>query len=100
MGLLCRKMAIDHRMLSYALWYSYILKPEQVAQHFAEYISKAFSWKKITLWCHQMETFPALLAICAENSLVTGEFLAQMASNAGPVNWCILASMGFNKLIR
>ena len=28
-------------------------------------------------WRHQMETFSALLAICAENSPVAGEFLAQ-----------------------
>ena len=28
-------------------------------------------------WRHRMETFSALLAICAGNSLVTGEFLAQ-----------------------
>ena len=28
-------------------------------------------------WCHQMETFSALLAICAGNSPVTGEFPAQ-----------------------
>ena len=28
-------------------------------------------------WCHQMETFPALLAVCAGNSPVTGEFPAQ-----------------------
>ena len=28
-------------------------------------------------WRHQMETFSALLAICAENSPVTGEFPAQ-----------------------
>ena len=28
-------------------------------------------------WCHQMETFSALLAICAGNSLVNGEFPAQ-----------------------
>ena len=28
-------------------------------------------------WCHQMETFSAILAICAGNSLVTGEFPAQ-----------------------
>ena len=28
-------------------------------------------------WCHQMETFSALLALCAENSSVTGEFLSQ-----------------------
>ena len=29
-------------------------------------------------WRHQMETFSALLAICVGNSLVTGEFPAQM----------------------
>ena len=28
-------------------------------------------------WCHQMETFSALLAICAGNSLVPSEFPAQ-----------------------
>ena len=28
-------------------------------------------------WCHQMETFSALLAICAGNSPVSGEFPAQ-----------------------
>ena len=28
-------------------------------------------------WCHQMETFSALLAICVGNSPVPGEFLAQ-----------------------
>ena len=28
-------------------------------------------------WRYQMDTFSALLAICARNSLVTGEFLAQ-----------------------
>ena len=30
-----------------------------------------------TWWRHQMETFPALLTICAGNSPVTGEFPAQ-----------------------
>ena len=38
-------------------------------------------WQSIKLpvawWCHQMETFSALLAICAGNSPVTGEFPAQ-----------------------
>ena len=29
------------------------------------------------LWCHQMETFSALLAICPGNSLVPGESLSQ-----------------------
>ena len=31
----------------------------------------------ISWWRHQMETFSALLAICAESSSVTGEFSAQ-----------------------
>ena len=31
----------------------------------------------VTWWRHQMETFSELLAICAGNSLVTGEFPAQ-----------------------
>ena len=35
-----------------------------------------------TWWRHQMETFSALLAICAGNSPVTGEFPAQR-----PVTW-------------
>ena len=36
------------------------------------YIIHVFSW-----WRHQMETFSALLAICAGNSPVSGEFPAQ-----------------------
>ena len=31
----------------------------------------------LSWWRHQMETFPALLAFCAGNSPVTGEFTAQ-----------------------
>ena len=40
--------------------------------------SKAMNWKRfLTWWRHQMETFSALLAICAGNSPVPGEFPAQ-----------------------
>ena len=35
------------------------------------------AWKLVIWWRHQMETFSALLAICAGNSPVTGEFPAQ-----------------------
>ena len=37
-----------------------------------------YLWSKIThtWWRHQMETFSALLAICAGNSPVTGEYPA------------------------
>ena len=41
-----------------------------------------------TWWRHQMETFSALLAICAGNSPVTDEFLAQIASDVEL--WCFL----------
>ena len=34
-------------------------------------------WAMITWWRHQMDTFSALLAFCAGNSPVTGEFPAQ-----------------------
>ena len=43
--------------------------------------SRLFMWRnpaqKKTWWRHQMETFSALLAICAGNSPVTGEYSAQ-----------------------
>ena len=47
------------------------------------YLSLAlFPWFSLRIirrswWCHQMETFSALLALCVENSSVTGEFPAQ-----------------------
>ena len=40
-------------------------------------IIKASCSLVITWWRHQMETFSMLLALCAGNSLVTGEFPAQ-----------------------
>ena len=45
-------------------------------------------------WRRQMETFSALLAICTGNSPVSGEFPAQMASNAEL--WCFLWSARIN----
>ena len=32
-------------------------------------------------WRHEMEAFSALLALCAENSLITGDFPSQMVSD-------------------
>ena len=40
-------------------------------------IKNSFSEAHITWWRHQMETFSTLLAICAGNSPVIGEFPAQ-----------------------
>ena len=41
--------------------------------------SKMVAMWNVPWWRHQMETFSALLALCAENSPVTGEFPSQMA---------------------
>ena len=38
---------------------------------------RSFQKSMLTWWCHQMETFSALLALCAGNSPVTGEFPSQ-----------------------
>ena len=46
------------------------------------YIKTHLSMTIHSWWRHQMETFSALLAICAGNSPVTGEFPAQR-----PVTW-------------
>ena len=40
--------------------------------HHTRDVHLGYAW-----WRHQMETFSALLAICAGNSPVTGEFPAQ-----------------------
>ena len=45
-----------------------------------------------TWWRHQMETFSALLALCAGNSPVTGEFLSQR-----PVTHSFGVSFDLNK---
>ena len=49
-------------------------KPKQAIQRTIEF---PVIWNTPTWWRHQMETFSALLAICAGNSSVTGEFPAQ-----------------------
>ena len=40
-------------------------------------------WDFATLWCHQMETFSVLLALCVGNSPVTGEFPTQRPVTRG-----------------
>ena len=51
----------------------------------------------LSWWRHQMETFSALLAICAGNSPVPGEFLAKM-----PVarSFDVFFDLGLNKRLR
>ena len=68
-----------------------ITRPQWVKWHVVNSLSNALSWLRkfvhnfvpivlLTIspwWRHQMETFSALLAICARNSPVPGEFPAQ-----------------------
>ena len=49
----------------------------------------ASSW-----WRHQIETFSALVALCAGNSLVTGEFHAQKTVTW---SWDVVFDMRLNK---
>ena len=54
-------------------------------------ISWLKSFRHSSLWSHQMETFSALLAICAGNSPVIGEFPAKGQWHAEL--WCFLCSV-------
>ena len=54
----------DHQSVSFGSWFC------NGAANFSEICH-------LTWWRHQMETFSALLALCAGNSSVTGEFPAQ-----------------------
>ena len=49
---------------------------------------ESFCLFKVIWWRHQMKTFSALLAICAGNSPVPGEFPAQSDAEL----WCFLRS--------
>ena len=54
-------------------WYQSVLK-------FFKWVAETWLQDSITndiWWRHQLETFPALLALCARNSPVTGEFPSQ-----------------------
>ena len=52
---------------------AFLFQPQLVKKHYHDIMIDAW-------WRHQMETFSALLALCAGNSPVTGEFPSQ-----GPV---------------
>ena len=51
----------------------------QYGKHTPQSVILHISFSNVTdyRWCHQMETFSALLALCAGNSLVTSEFPSQ-----------------------
>ena len=60
-----------YRNLNFPWWPKYMFHPS-FYQRICIEVKRTKSW-----WRHQMETFSALLAICARNSPVTGEFPAQ-----------------------
>ena len=68
--------SFDNGHFSFALWYSTV-------PHFMKLIVLILSSSTKRLgapwWRYQIETFSALLAICAGNLPVIGEFLAQMS---------------------
>ena len=52
--------------------FSFRLLSKYTAQNMKTFLLQGFTW-----WCHQMETFSALLALCAGTSPVPGEFRPQ-----------------------
>ena len=55
----------------------YFHTPQMDLFPLSDLISRVRDHAELARWCHQMETFSALLAICAGNSPVAGEFPAQ-----------------------
>ena len=66
---ICSIRVLHHNLIT--RWTNFCMFPWQ-ADHGAAVIFQKRSW-----WRHQMETFSALLALCAGNSPVTDEFPAQ-----------------------
>ena len=62
------------KVLNTSRWV-YCFTSHQLAYHWrTEWSTHHWNGNLITWWRHQMETFSALLALCAGNSPVTGEF--------------------------
>ena len=63
-------------------WFPFFLRPTVVGKKYSNSVAIPLVNKSLIWWRHQMETFPALLALCVGNSPVTGEFPIQK-----PVTW-------------
>ena len=57
-------------------WFNGPRYPRKIWKHLSQ-LTDSIEMKKLIWWRHQMETFSALLAICAGNSPVSGYFPAQ-----------------------
>ena len=64
--------------------------------HFSEWTDH-WSWRRVSWWRHQVETFSALLAICAVNSPITGEFPTQRPVTR---NFDVFFDLSLNKRLR
>ena len=64
----------DHNWMAFSVVFPWMKHFDFLMQF--HFICVVQFWKSLW-WRHQMETFSALLAICAENSPVPGEFSAQ-----------------------
>ena len=74
------QMNVTHIPLQLSHWHSGKVRlfiRKSVGSYITEELPNIQSAHYIPWWRHQMETFSALLAICAGNSPVTGEFPAQ-----------------------
>ena len=71
---MCILLRVQNSILFMYKWYEKSVKWQSATSLLNTSIK---SW-----WCHQMETFSVLLALCVGNSPVTGEFLSQR-----PVMW-------------
>ena len=67
------------------------------APYIAKKIKKVTERTNYTWWRHQMETFSALLAICAGNSPASGEFPAQRPMTR---SFGVLFDLSLNKWLR
>ena len=76
------KIFVENMMTSLSMWLHLIQKdPNSKLKSGSIYQNEScillISWTRYSWWRHQMETFSALLDLCAGNSPVTGEFPLQ-----------------------
>ena len=67
----------------------YVLAESHLAKPLAATLGSVWCFA-VSWWRHQMETFSALLAICAGNSPVTGKFLAHTGQWHGPLMFSLI----------
>ena len=77
-----RKIRVRFRVNKYEIWICFLPRSQNLSILYQNELHRNVQFVLstifiVTWWRHQMETFSTLLAICAENSPVPGEFPAQ-----------------------